>query len=69
MLQSEGYKMFRGTGTIHNVKTGKVIEAQEGDWLYKPEYDCWYVNGHSYPAECVTVVTYETGKDGSDNNA
>ena len=60
MLQSEGYKMFRGIGTIHNAKTGKEIELQCGEWLYKPEYDCWYVNGHSYPAECVTVLTDET---------
>ena len=63
MLTSEGYKMFRGTGAIHNAKTGKEIELQCGDWLYKPEYDCWYVNGHSYPAECVKVLTDETEKE------
>lgn len=64
MLQSEGYKMFRGTGLIRNAKTGQIVETQDGDWLYKPEYDCWYVNGSSYPAECVTVVTDETEKEG-----
>ena len=60
MLTREGYKMFRGTGEIHHAKTGALIETQYGDWLYKPEYDCWYVNGRSYPAECVFVVTDET---------
>lgn len=60
MLQSEGYKMFRGTGTIHNAKTGEYIESQHGDWLYKPEYNCWYVNGSSYPAECVNVLYDKT---------
>lgn len=55
MLTSEGYKMFRGTGEIHNAQTGKTVRTERGDWLYKPEYDCWYVNGSSYPAECVEV--------------
>ena len=60
MLTSEGYKMFRGTGEIHNTQTGKTVRTERGDWLYKPEYDCWYVNGSSYPAECVKVVEDET---------
>lgn len=60
MLTSEGYKMFRGTGEIHNAQTGKTVRTERGDWLYKPEYDCWYVNGSSYPAECVTIYHDET---------
>ncbi len=56
MLQSEGYKMFRGTGQIRNAKTGRVIEAQDGDWLYKPEYDCWYGKGSSFAADICTIV-------------
>ena len=60
MLTSEGYKMFRGSGQIRNTQTGKTVRTERGDWLYKPEYDCWYVNGSSYPAECVTVVEDET---------
>lgn len=56
MLTCEGYKMFRGTGEIHHAKTGALIETQYGDWLYKPEYDTWYVNGSSCPAECVVIV-------------
>lgn len=64
MLTSEGYKMFRGIGQIRNAQTGQIVESQDGDWLYKPEYDCWYVNGSSYPAECVTVVEDRTEKEG-----
>lgn len=60
MLKCEGYKMFRGTGEVRNAATGKLVCSEKGDWLYKPEWDCWYVNGSSYPAECVTVVEDET---------
>ena len=60
MLKCEGYKMFRGTGIVRNAKTKQTIETPTGDWLYKPEYDCWYVNGSSYPAECVEVVDDKT---------
>ena len=56
MLTCEGYKMFRGTGEIHNAQTGKTVRTERGDWLYKPEYDCWYVNGSSYPAQCVGAL-------------
>ena len=51
VLSCEGFKMFRGVMRItpKNPKfTPKEIEA---DWLYKPEYDCWYGGGCSYPAE------------------
>lgn len=60
MLKCEGYKMFRGIGEVRNAKTGQLMRTERGDWLYKPEWDCWYVNGSSYPAECVVVVEDET---------
>ena len=60
MLKCEGYKMFRGVGEIHNVITGNLITQEYGDWLYKPEYDCWYVNGKSYPSECLSIVEDQT---------
>ena len=45
MLKCEGYKMFVGTATITpkaaNVKPFEIL----GTWLYKHEFDCWYVNG------------------------
>lgn len=56
MLQSEGFYMFRGVMKItprSSVITPFEIEA---DWLYKPEHDCWYGKGHSYPASICEVV-------------
>ena len=60
MLQCEGYKMFRGIGRIKSVNPKFPVLEIEGDWLYKPEWDCWYVNGSSYPAEIVEVVEDRT---------
>ena len=53
MLECEGYKMFKGLATV--TPTNPKFQAQtiNGIWLYKPEYDCWYVNGSSYPADIV----------------
>ena len=33
---------------IGNVSEVTPFEVK-GTFLYKPEYDCWYVNGVSYP--------------------
>lgn len=61
MLKSEGYMMFRGKATI--VPKNKIFKEYEleGDWLYKPEHNCWYVGGSSYPAEIVTNIREEVG--------
>ncbi len=53
MLSCEGYKMFRGWATIVP-KNGKSPYKVYGDWLYKPEWECWYCAGSSYPKEIVT---------------
>lgn len=60
MLQSEGYKMFRGTMRI--VPKSDKFQPFEvtTDWLYKPEYNCWYGNGSSYAAEICEVVDDQT---------
>ena len=56
MLKCEGYKMFVGTATITpkaaNVKPFEIL----GTWLYKPEFDCWYVNGRSFSASIVSNI-------------
>ena len=56
MIKVEGYKAFKGTMKI----TPKTVLMQpfeiKGDWLYKPEYDCWYNGGSSYPARICEVV-------------
>lgn len=60
MLTCEGYKMFRGVCLI-TPKCDTIPPLDEyGTWLYKPEYDCWYANGNSYPAEIVKVLEDET---------
>ena len=55
MLSCEGYKMFRGCAKIVPPNSKFPPFEEHGDWLYKPEYDCWYVNGHSYPAKVVDI--------------
>ena len=60
MIKSEGYLAFRGTMRITYRNPQFPAEEIHGDWLYKPEYDCWYANGRSYPAEICDVVEDET---------
>ena len=54
MLKCEGYKMFSGSAVIRPKNPKFPPQTIKGTWLYKPEYDCWYVNGSSYMAEIVT---------------
>ena len=56
MINVEGYKAFRGVMKITPII--KEIEPYEvyGDWLYKPDFDCWYGNGRSYPAYICEVL-------------
>lgn len=60
MLKCDGYKMFYGRATVSPVN-GKPPYQVTGTWLYKPEYDCWYVETgikgdwcHSIPASIVS---------------
>lgn len=54
----EGYKAFRGTLRV-SPKTDKVKPFNVvGDFLYKPDTDCWYGRGCSYAAEICEVVEY-----------
>ena len=59
MLTCEGYKMFYGQAYIRpkNPAFPNMGWYETGTWLYKPEFDCWYVNGSSYPAEIVCNIT------------
>ena len=56
MLECEGYKMFKGSAMI--VPKSKCVcpFRIEGVWLYKPDADCWYVRGSSYPANIVHEI-------------
>ena len=56
MIKCEGFKAFHGTATIRPTNPKFPPHDETGDWLYKPEYGCWYVNGSSYPAQIVTDI-------------
>ena len=61
MLECEGYKMFYGTARVSGVNPDKFPPRDiTGTWLYKPEWNCWYVNGESFPAEIVSNMRGET---------
>jgi hypothetical protein len=61
MLECEGYKMFSGFATFTPASDRFPKRVIWGTWLYKPEYDCWYVNGESFPAAFVS----EFAEDGN----
>lgn len=58
MLVCEGYKMFKGAMKINSNVLGE--QFIEGTWLYKPEYECWYCKGKSYPEKICEVVIDNT---------
>lgn len=54
MIEVEGYKAFRGTLIVTPVN-GNEPFSLEGDFLYRPEYGCWYGCGRSFPADICTA--------------
>lgn len=56
MIKVCGYKAFRGKMLISpkgNIRPPFIVD---GDWLYKPEYDCWYSGASSYPADICEII-------------
>lgn len=52
MIKVEGFKAFHGDMTIIPKNTlYQSFYVCDKDWLYRPDTDCWYGNGSSYPAE------------------
>ena len=49
MINVEGYKAFHGTMKIDYKLHKELIENK--DWLYKPDTNCWYGAGRSFPAD------------------
>lgn len=49
--------MFKGSALI-TPKNDTIapfrVEGKATDWLYKPDTDCWYVDGHSFPSGIVS---------------
>lgn len=56
MICSEGYKAFRGTMRIVPKNPNMKPYELTADWLYKPEYQCWYGKGSSFPEEICEVL-------------
>ena len=58
MICVEGYKAFHGEMKITPLNPDIAPYTMTGDWLYKPDTDCWYGRGQSFPAiVCEPVVT------------
>ena len=57
MLECEGYRMFYGTMLI--VPAAMDSFTVTGTWLYKPDTECWYCNGQSFPAEVTEIIEEE----------
>lgn len=62
MIESEGYKAFHGVMRITPIVPRFEPFEIEADWLYKPDTDCWYGNGSSYPAHICRVISETTNK-------
>ena len=57
IISVEGYKAFHGDMKIVP-KNGMYSPYYicDKDWLYKPEYDCWYGDGRSFPADVCEII-------------
>ena len=62
MIKVEGFKAFHGVMRITPKSKCVPPKDIEGDWLYKPEYKCWYGNGASYGEDICTVVRDDSEK-------
>ena len=60
MIKVEGYKAFRGVMKITPKNEKFSPFEKKGDWLYKPEYNCWYGCGSSYMADICEVLEDNT---------
>ena len=52
MIRVEGFMAFHGDMKI--TPKNKMYPAYyivNKDWLYRPDTDCWYGDGRSFPAE------------------
>ena len=56
MIEVEGFKACKG-GMEITPKCDTVKPFQiEGDWLYKPDTECWYGNGRSFSKDICIIV-------------
>lgn len=55
IISVEGYKAFFGTMKIIPKDPKYLPYEIFGEWLYKPDTDCWYCRGQSYSAKCCHI--------------
>ena len=56
MIKVEGYKAFHGDMKIVPKNAFYLpFYICDKDWLYKPDTDCWYGDGRSFPAEICEI--------------
>lgn len=60
MIKSENFKAFRGTMCITPPNPAYTPYNLHGDWIYKPEYNCWYGCGRSFAESLCKIVEDET---------
>lgn len=56
MINVEGYKAFNGVMKIIPKNTQVSPFELSGDWLYKPDTECWYGKGSSFSKEICEIV-------------
>lgn len=56
MISVEGYKAFHGDITIKPKNMERTITISDKDFLYKPDFNCWYGGGRSFGADIVVEI-------------
>jgi hypothetical protein len=57
IISVEGYKAFHGDMLITAQNTAfNSFYISDKDWLYKPDTNCWYGAGRSFPADICTPI-------------
>jgi hypothetical protein len=59
MIKVEGYKAFHGDMKVtpKNPQFPPFV-IKDKDFLYKPDYDCWYGDGRSFMADTCEPIEY-----------
>lgn len=58
-IHCEGFRAFVGTMLITPGNPEIKPFSLSGDWLYKPDTDCWYCKGRSFPANtCQQIAIF-----------
>lgn len=54
VIMVEGYRAF--TGWMRIDWPNGTSEKMRSDWLYKPDTNCWYGKGRSFPAQFCSIL-------------